>query len=270
MSRKLIKSLRLVNFKAFTDSSLELKPLTLLSGLNNTGKSCVLQSILLLRQSFQQGLLFKGLALNGDFLSIGTGKDALNEYAEQDFIEFEITWDDDTKGIWHYEYNYSADVLNLISLPVNESILSNNIFTDSFSYLSSCKVNRKLNFEILEHISEGSLLLLEHPEYLLDSRSRSGLLSARSQTQLGERIVNAAHRGVQIVLETHSDHIFNGIRVAVKNKKIEPENVGFLHFQRDKQKTNITSACIDNNGRIDRWEKDFFCCWRDILAKLII
>ncbi len=260
MNEKLIKSLRLVNFKAFTDSSLELKPLTLLSGLNNTGKSCVLQSILLLRQSFQKGLLSKGLALNGDLVSIGTGRDALNEYAEQDFIGFEITWNDDTKGIWRYEYNYSADVLSLMSLPVNESILSANIFTDSFCYLSSCKVNRKLDFEILDRLPEGSLLLLEHPEFLLD---------ARSQTPLGEQIALCASRGVQIILETHSDHIFNSIRVAVKNGKIKPEDVRFLHFQQDKQKVKITSARIDSNGRIDKWKDGFFDEWDKSLDKLL-
>lgn len=260
MSGKTIKLLRLVNFKAFTNNSLELKPLTLLSGLNSTGKSCVLQSILLLRQSFQQGLLSRGLALNGDLVSIGTGRDAVCEYAEEDFIGFEITWDDDTKGIWRYEYNYSADVLNLISLPVSESILSANIFTDSFCYLSSCKSNSKLNFDVLEQLKEGSLLLLEHPEFLLDSRS---------QIQLGEQLALCANRGVQIILETHSDHIFNGIRVAVKNKKIKPEDVGFLHFQRDKEEVELTSADIDRDGRIEEWADGFFDEWRKALSKLI-
>lgn len=260
MITQAIKSLRLVNFKAFTDSSLELKPLTLLSGLNNTGKSCVLQSILLLRQSFQQGLLSKGLALNGDLVSIGTGQDALNEYAEQDFIGFEITWDDDTKGIWRYEYNCYANVLNLISLPVNESILSNNIFTDFFCYLSSCKTNRRLDFDILEQLPYGSLLLLEHPEFLLDSRS---------QTQLGEKIASATNRGVQIILETHSDHIFNAIRLSVKNETIRNENVGFLHFKREKQSYTITSARIDGNGRIDNWQDGFFDEWDKGLEKLL-
>jgi predicted ATPase len=257
-----IKSLRLINFKAFTDNSLELKPLTLLSGLNSTGKSCVLQSILLLRQSFQQGLLSEELALNGDLVSIGNGRDALNEYAEEDFIGFEITWDDEISAIWRYQYNYSADVLNLMSLPVNESILSANIFTDSFCYLSSCFSHRRLDFEILEQLPKGSLLLLEHPEFLLD---------ARSQSRLGEQIALCASRGVQIILETHSDHLFNGIRIAVHDGKIKPEEVGFLHFElSSERKVKVTSAHINRSGRIDRWEKDFFCGWRDALSELLL
>ena len=249
MSRKSIRSIRLVNFKAFRDSSLELKPLTLLSGLNSTGKSCVLQSLLMLRQSFQQDLLSKGLALNGDLVSIGTGRDALNECAEEDFLGFEITWNDDTKGIWRYEYNYSADVLNLISLPVSESIYSENIFTDSFCYLSSCKSNSKLDFDAIEQLKEGSLLLLEHPEFLLDSRS---------QSNLGEQIALCANRGVQIILETHSDHIFNGIRVAILEGKIKCEDVIFCHFQKKQSEIKIISISTDSNGRIEEWADDFF------------
>lgn len=53
----MISLLHLKNFKAFQDQLLEFRPLTLLSGLNSTGKSSVLQSLLLLRQSYQQQLL---------------------------------------------------------------------------------------------------------------------------------------------------------------------------------------------------------------------
>jgi AAA15 family ATPase/GTPase len=63
----MIRQLRLENFKGFSRLELELRPLTLLSGLNGTGKSSVIHSLLLLRQSWQQGLLQdERLALNGD------------------------------------------------------------------------------------------------------------------------------------------------------------------------------------------------------------
>jgi predicted ATPase len=78
----MISFLRLQNFKCFEDQSFQLKPLTLLAGLNGTGKSSVIQSFLLLRQSNQQGVLqTKGLALNGDLTHVGTAKDALFEGA---------------------------------------------------------------------------------------------------------------------------------------------------------------------------------------------
>ncbi len=88
----MITSLCLKNFKPFEEQLLEFRPLTLLSGLNSTGKSSVLQSLLLLRQSYQQGLLPKtGLALNGELVCIGTAQDALYEEAKEDLISFTIT-----------------------------------------------------------------------------------------------------------------------------------------------------------------------------------
>lgn len=53
----MITSVHLLNFKPFANQLLEFKNLTLFSGLNSTGKSSVMQSLLLLRQSYQQGLL---------------------------------------------------------------------------------------------------------------------------------------------------------------------------------------------------------------------
>ena len=53
----MISLVHLKNFKPFANKSLSFKPLTLLSGLNSTGKSSVLQALLLMRQSYQQGLL---------------------------------------------------------------------------------------------------------------------------------------------------------------------------------------------------------------------
>ena len=85
----MIHSLRLQNFKPFEDQTINFKPLTLLSGLNGMGKSSVLQSLLLLRQSYQQRLLQrKYLALNGNLVNIGTAKDALFEGAKKEEIIF--------------------------------------------------------------------------------------------------------------------------------------------------------------------------------------
>ncbi len=97
----MISSLRLINFKPFENQFLLLRPLTLLSGLNSTGKSSVLQSLLLLRQSYQQSLLLEmGLGLNGDLVRIGTAQDALFEGAgKEDPIGFDLVWEKIKKRI---------------------------------------------------------------------------------------------------------------------------------------------------------------------------
>lgn len=111
----MINSLKLTNYKAFESQLLEFKPLTLLSGLNSTGKSSVLQSLLLLRQSYQQELLPNvGLALNGELVRIGNAQDAFCERAKEDYLGFEIIWNNDKKGEYTAHFlaiNQDKDVL---------------------------------------------------------------------------------------------------------------------------------------------------------------
>lgn len=65
----MIKTLRLHNFKAFQDTSdIELKPITVLAGPNSGGKSSILQSLLLLRQTLETESPDIDLNLDGRFL----------------------------------------------------------------------------------------------------------------------------------------------------------------------------------------------------------
>ena len=65
----------------------------------------------------------------------------------------------------------------------------------------------------------GDLVILENPE---------AHLHPRGQRKIGELISLAAQGGVQIIVETHSDHILNGIRLCVKRKLLEKELVNLL------------------------------------------
>lgn len=134
----MINSLELKNFKAFENQLLQFRNFTLLSGLNSTGKSSVLQALLLLRQSYQQDLLPDiGLALNGEFVSIGTAQDALFDAAKEDSIGFELIWKDEKQGIWLFNYNREADVLTLASKPTSANIYQSSLFNDKFHYLQA-------------------------------------------------------------------------------------------------------------------------------------
>ena len=57
----MITKLKIANFKSHKLTELSLSNLTLLTGLNSSGKSSVLHTFLLLRQSFKKGRLQKGL-----------------------------------------------------------------------------------------------------------------------------------------------------------------------------------------------------------------
>lgn len=111
----------------------------------------------------------------------------------------------------------------------------------------------------------GSLLLLENPE---------AHLHPRGQRRIGELLGAAASAGAQIVVETHSDHVLNGLRLAVRNKRLSPEAVA-LHFFARIEGDNVVrlearSPSVDDNGRISEWPEGFFDEWDTALAELIV
>ncbi|MEQ9553470.1 MAG: DUF3696 domain-containing protein [Coleofasciculus sp. G3-WIS-01] len=375
----MIRQLHLINFKPFSNQLLEFRPLTLLSGLNSTGKSSVLQSLLLLRQSYQQGLLpAKGLALNGDLVCIGTGQDALFEGAGKDPIEFEVVWDNDESGRWRFNYDREVEVLNLDSEPVKQEVYESSLFNKNFHYLQAERIgsrpffemsdfqvrqlgklgtrgeytshflflngrkeipNRKLShpkvnikgqtgkigeksLDLIDQVEAwmgevspgtrikidpkldvdlmtsqyfygdsnpyratnvgfgitytlpiivavlssppGTLILLENPE---------AHLHPKGQSKMGELLAIAASCGVQVVIETHSDHVLNGIRLAVNGRKLDHKDVQIHYFQQTEKQgqyfIEVVSPKIRANGRIDHWPDGFFDQMEKDLMELI-
>ena len=363
-----ISELRVENFKPFQKQIFKMKALTLLSGLNSTGKSSVLQSLLLLRQSYKQGLLPKtGLALNGDLVKIGTAKDALYEGAgKEDLISFNVFWDNVGEGIWNFKYDSESDVLSLDGI-TSEDFYKLSLFQDNFHYLQAERICPKpyfemSDFQVRQHRQLGSkgeytahfLYLYQDDEipnhklqygrdnpltlrdqveawmgeispgtrikitpnpgmdlmslqfaYGLSNDYRStnigfgvtytlpilvAILSAtpdtlilienpeahlhpKGQAKIGELLALAASCGVQIIVETHSDHVLNGIRLAVHDGKINPEDVQLHYFERIEKNgiavSKVTSPNINRNGRIDRWPDGFFDEWDKSLEALL-
>ncbi|WP_285441101.1 AAA family ATPase [Streptomyces sp. ISL-87] len=67
----------------------------MLTGLNSSGKSTVLQALSLLRQSYEAGVLEdggeSGLLLNGEFVQLGTGQDVRHEAYPKDDPDIGLT-----------------------------------------------------------------------------------------------------------------------------------------------------------------------------------
>ncbi|MGL5872385.1 MAG: AAA family ATPase [Xenococcaceae cyanobacterium] len=375
----MIRSLHLINFKLFENQFLELKSLTLLSGLNSTGKSSVLQSLLLLRQSYQQDFTstgnkdseLTGLSLNGDWIDIGTAQDAFCERAREDYIGFELIWGNNQKMLWHFQYDLKKKDTDFLESKIDNCsskiYYESSIFSQKFHYLQAERVgprpfnkmsenrvrvlgqigtrgeytahflaiNESKNIPIdklnhpkaksleLRHQVEawirevspgtrikitlnsnmgltnsqyfygdskpyratnvgfgisytlpiivailasepGTLILLENPE---------AHLHPKGQAKMGELLALAASCGVQIVVETHSDHVLNGIRLAVHDGKINPEDVQLHYFQRIEKEgqlvSEVVSPHINRNGRIDQWPDGFFDEWDKSLEALL-
>jgi predicted ATPase len=76
---------------------------------------------------------------------------------------------------------------------------------------------------------------------------------------MGQFLCEAARAGIQVVVETHSDHILNGIRRSVKSGLLPSEQV-LIHFFRPRTQGDpqVISPQIDKTGNIDAWPNGFF------------
>ncbi|WP_312393918.1 DUF3696 domain-containing protein [Chryseobacterium sp.] len=106
----------------------------------------------------------------------------------------------------------------------------------------------------------GSLLIVENPE---------AHLHPRGQSRMGHLLALASESGLQVIVETHSDHLLNGIRVAVKQEKLSAIKTQIHFFTNDFGDTIKQSFQIEEGGGMERWPKGFFDEWDNMLTKLL-
>lgn len=111
---------------------------------------------------------------------------------------------------------------------------------------------------------EGKIIVIENPE---------SHIHPRGQAELGKLISLAASIGAQLFVETHSDHILNGIRVAVKEQHIDKEKVNIMYFEKTttekEQYTRITQIKVDHKGELSDYPKNMLDEWSNQLLKLL-
>ncbi|MFI2369029.1 DUF3696 domain-containing protein [Streptomyces sp. NPDC018833] len=394
----MIDRLTLHNFKAFRDVSLPLGPLTLLTGLNSSGKSSVLQSIALLRQSYEAGdlavseyipeaqragltvsVMNQGFLLNGELVGLGTGEDVLHEDFAEEEARIGLAVDE---GPFHYgwtvEYEAEQNLLPLLDVdlpftsegrdrPAGPQAVAPSFLTAPFQYLHADRISpaefyprdhhaaigraflgvrgeHTVNFlrhhtrdEVpagpLRHPAAasdlfldqaaawmgelcpgvdiqaaavkgadavqlsygfqgtlgptrrrrpsnvgfgltyvlpivvacltarpGSLVLLENPE---------AHLHPQGQTRMAALAAAAAAQGAQVIMETHSDHVINGVRLAVKQGQLAPESVVLHYFRGDGTGVEVVSPRVDTDGMLDQWPEGFFDELENTLDQLI-
>ncbi|MDO3411569.1 DUF3696 domain-containing protein [Saccharibacillus sp. CPCC 101409] len=366
----MIKNVHLKNIKCFKEQDIKLGNLTLLTGLNGVGKSTVIQSLLLLRQSYIQGAMKnKGLSLNGDLLYLGTGQDLLYEKAENEELEIRLELESSPPLFWSFGYDKDSDLLPILETSFeNEEVT---LFSENFQYLSAERLGPRTYFnrssfevkqqnslgihgeytthylsvhqndpipnQFLKHpqgvadtlkaqvdawlsiITPGTrldisdyndmditslryrfagdrdlsnsfratnvgfgltytlpvlvALLVAKPNSILLIENPEAHLHPKGQAIVGRLMALASLGGVQIITETHSDHVLNGIRLAVHDKEISPGNISINFFSKKNRigavDHLVDNLLIDQNGRIEDWPEDFFDEWDKILDKLI-
>lgn len=109
---------------------------------------------------------------------------------------------------------------------------------------------------------QGQIVVIDSPE---------AHLHPSGQSQMGRLLARFAAAGVQIIVETHSDHVLNGARLGVKEGILRPKDVA-VHFfagRLPNEKGNgIVSPRIDRNGALDVWPRGFFDQIERDLARL--
>ncbi|MFG2984433.1 DUF3696 domain-containing protein [Streptomyces sp. NPDC048258] len=370
----MIEQLSLTNFKAFRSAEIRLAPVTLLTGLNSSGKSTVLQSLALLRQSYDSGTLMStdgdadrhgGFLLDGDLVELGTGQDLLHEdfTTEQAGAEPQISVEFDTSDkqryIWSALYAPEQDVLplSLSTRPVDWGDVP--LFSRHFQYLKADRIvpattyprshhqaigrgflgsrgEHAVNFlrhhaqdvvveenplrhpqagghtlldQVVAWMQElcpgvnleaseipgidsvrlsfgfggtagldstrrrrptnvgfgltyalpivvacltagpGSLILLENPE---------AHLHPRGQSRMASLIAAAASAGAQLIVETHSDHVLDGTRLAVRQGRLAAGDTAVHFFRGNGAGVQIITPTVAEDGSLSEWPEGFF------------
>lgn len=110
----------------------------------------------------------------------------------------------------------------------------------------------------------GQLLIIENPE---------SHVHPRGQAEIGKLIALAAINDVQIVIETHSDHILNGIRVAIKENTSLKDETMLFYFDKivsdSEQYSKISDIIVDMNGTLSEYPENLLTEWSNQLSKLI-
>lgn len=359
----MLKNIQLTNFKCFQSQAVEFKPMTLLTGVNSAGKSTVIQSLLLLQQTFADHWAQPEVQLAGEFVNLGLPEDVLCSNAEQDVFKIEVECDSrsfylqatlegkklttDVDGSTDNEFpefyylnaerrcpgtlfpvptviqsyynrignhgEFAAFLLHehgdekiscsetenpnliapeatisspallqqteawlsLLGSPVRlrvdrptgtDTVVLRFSFPDiSGSYYRTANVGFGLTYAMPVFVAAlyapvGALLLVENPE---------AHLHPKGQALMGRFLARAAACGIQVILETHSDHVLNGIRVAVKQHEIKSNHVQINFFRQKDGKSCVETPCIDADGHIDLWPDDFFDEWDKQLSELL-
>ncbi len=315
----MIHEIHLDGFKSFYDEYILLKGLTMLTGLNSSGKSTIIQAIAMaekLRSSNNRQFLLKGHGGIKELTNHSTDSFGIEVTADgysicmssipgKTKVEGEITDNifyleagriggENSIGIFNesseigtkgenvlkcidtyydkiiptalqyeksegttFEYNLKG-WLSIISPGVSFDYSVQEMADTSFSTFDnhrSANVGFGLSYTLpvialllRASLLPNSIVLLENPE---------AHLHPKGQTEMGKLIASTVDAGVQVVVETHSDHLFEGIRLYAKEKETFADK--FIGYWIEKDECSSTFPIeIKDNGKLKEKTPDGF------------
>jgi predicted ATPase len=102
---------------------------------------------------------------------------------------------------------------------------------------------------LLQYVPEGSTVVLEQPEIHLHPLA---------QAHLADVIINASmHRHVQVIVESHSEHLLLRLQRRIAEQEVAPSDVKLYFCDAQNGSSTLDQLRIDMFGRIENWPDKF-------------
>jgi predicted ATPase len=95
---------------------------------------------------------------------------------------------------------------------------------------------------------KGEILIVENPE---------AHLHPKAQSRLTQFLAKVSSCGVQVFIESHSEHILNGLRLSVLKQIVTADDLSILYFQQN-SKSPVIQIPVKYDGELEVWPEDFF------------
>jgi predicted ATPase len=154
----------LENFKASRYVPARLAPLTVLAGLNSSGKSTLLQALGVLRQSYDSNGNTNGLCLSGELVQLGKYGDVLTEGTESDVVSVTVV-EDGKEYQWVFGGPIDANQVPFTKVPGQEVEF---VTTPHFQFLQADRIVPRTLYPQAPQTARATGFLGPRGEYTID------------------------------------------------------------------------------------------------------
>jgi predicted ATPase len=177
----------------------------------------------------------------GDKISRGKGK---KMYSVEEYIAF---WLKHLNLIYSFEVKEIKDGSNIYQVLVRRNYSSALVpITDVGFGVSQILPVVTLCY----YVPEGSTLIIEQPEIHLHPMVQSGLADIFIDV--------AQKRNLQLIIESHSEHLLRRLQLHVAQEEISAEDVSLYFCSMDENRSKLVPIIMNTYGVIKNWPKDFF------------